>query len=215
MSTNEEESTHSALHTLDLLAHRVDVVAFDALAVRTSVRLAQRATAADLARPTPCAAWSLHDLLDHMTELNRTFAAASIGNGDPELGRLHSRTHDPVATFQKSAEHLLDAFAVDGILSRKFTLLDFGTDVPFSAGQAIGFHFVDSIVHSWDIAKTLGIPVDHDHDILEAALTIAQSVPGGEARTIPGAAFGPEVEWPIELSLDKIVAVLGRSPASS
>jgi uncharacterized protein (TIGR03086 family) len=186
------------------------LVAFHAVSVRTGVDLIHQATAADLTRPTPCTGWSLHNLLDHLTEQNDIFAAASLGA--PAPGKAHSRALDPIAAFSESSERLLAAFAADGVLERGFVLTEFGTDTPFPAAQAIGFHFIDSVVHAWDLAKTLGLPVHFDDDLLAAALTVARSVPGGEARTVPGAAFGPEVAWPSEPSLDKIVALLGRSP---
>jgi hypothetical protein len=41
---------------------------------------------------------------------------------------------------------------------------------------------------------------------------VSQAVPGGAARLEPGAAFGPMVDWPGGSGLDRIVALLGRSP---
>jgi len=42
--------------------------------------------------------------------------------------------------------------------------------------------------------------------------SVAEAVPGGDARLAPGAAFAPSVAWSGESRLDQIVAVLGRSP---
>ena len=54
-----------------------NVVAFDALAVRASVepRVARTATVLDMARPTPCADWTLHGLISHMAAQHYGFAA--------------------------------------------------------------------------------------------------------------------------------------------
>ena len=82
----------------------------------------------------------------------------------------------------------------------------------YPARQAIGFHFVDYVVHSWDVAGTLGEMVNFDKTLLDAAHGIARAVPGGEARTEPGAAFAPSVAWPGEARLDQVVALLGRDP---
>jgi hypothetical protein len=54
--------------------------------------------------------------------------------------------------------------------------------------------------------------VRFDPVLLDVALTVARAVPGGDTRLEPGAAFAPEVAWSGGSSLDKIVAVLGRSP---
>jgi uncharacterized protein (TIGR03086 family) len=83
---------------------------------------------------------------------------------------------------------------------------------PFPAAQAISFHFVDYVVHSWDVAKAVNVPAIVNPGILPAALAVARAVPGGKARLIPGAAFAPAVPWPGGSVLDQIVALLGRSP---
>ena len=67
-------------------------------------------------------------------------------------------------------------------------------------------------MHSWDVAKALGLDVRFTPELLDAALQVAQAVPGGEARLAPGAAFSPAVAWPDGSPLDRVVAVLGRSP---
>ena len=82
----------------------------------------------------------------------------------------------------------------------------------FPARQAVSFHFVDYVVHSWDVARTLDLPLRLDSDLLDAALTVAGAVPGGNARLEPGAAFAPGVAWSGGSRIDQIVAFLGRSP---
>ena len=39
--------------------------------------------------------------------------------------------------------------------------------------MAIGFHFVDEVVHAWDLAKSIGAPVEFDDEVLETALSIS------------------------------------------
>jgi hypothetical protein len=68
------------------------------------------------------------------------------------------------------------------------------------------------VVHSWDLSRTLDLPVCLDPALLDVAVSVAGSVPGGDARLEPGAAFAPEVAWPGGSRLDQIVAILGRSP---
>jgi hypothetical protein len=58
-----------------------DIVGLDARAVRASVQVVSQASAADLGRPTPCADWTLAELLAHMTAQHNGFAAAAAGNG--------------------------------------------------------------------------------------------------------------------------------------
>jgi uncharacterized protein (TIGR03086 family) len=189
-----------------------DIVALDALAVRESVRLVEQSTAADLSRPTPCAGWTLTDLLIHMTTQHYGFAAASTGDGDLANWELRPLGDDAVATHQAAANHVLTAFAADGVLDRQFPLPEIPRLPAFPARQAISFHFIDYVVHSWDVAKTLGIDPDFDPALLDAALDVAEAVPVGKARLAPGAAFAPRIDWPGGTKLDEIVAILGRSP---
>jgi uncharacterized protein (TIGR03086 family) len=196
------------MHTKSLTG----IVALDAQAVRASLALVERATARDLARPTPCSDWTLHGLLRHMIAQHYGFAAASTGDSDMARWMLRPLGQDPVAAYRAAAECVLDAFAADGALDRDFPLPEITRDLMFPGRQAISFHFVDYVVHSWDVARTLGLPVDLDPAVVEAALRVAQAVPGGDARLAPGAAFGPVVDWTGGSALDRIVALLGRSP---
>jgi uncharacterized protein (TIGR03086 family) len=82
----------------------------------------------------------------------------------------------------------------------------------YPARQAISFHFIDYVVHSWDVARTLDLPVCLDPALLDVALSVAESVPSSDARLEPGAAFAPTVAWSGGSRLDQIVAILGRSP---
>lgn len=62
-------------------------------------------------------------------------------------------------------------------------------------------------------ARTIDVPFTLDPDLLDTALTIALAVPDGAERRAPGAAFAPGIraadDGPV---MDRIVAILGRSP---
>jgi uncharacterized protein (TIGR03086 family) len=189
------------------------IVDLDARAVRASVDLVAQATAADLDRPTPCDGWTLRDLLAHMTVQHDGFAAASRGDGNPERWQARPPGGDPVAAYRVAAGGVLAAFAADGVLGREFPLPEIRDGGLFPAGQAISFHFVDYVTHSWDVARTLDLPVAFEPAVLEAALAVAQAVPDGEARLAPGAAFAPAIAWSGPEKLGQLVALLGRSPA--
>ena len=54
----------------------------------------------------------------------------------------------------------------------------------FPAAQAISFHFIDYLVHGWDVARSLGVDYELEPDLLAAALPVAQAVPDGEPRKL-------------------------------
>jgi uncharacterized protein (TIGR03086 family) len=189
-----------------------NIVALDAQAVSTSLDLVNRARPADMTRPTPCADWTLHGLIAHMATQHYGFAAAAAGDGELARWRLRRLGGDPVADYRTAADAVLAAFAAAGVLDRQFPLPEIAAGSLFPARQAVSFHFVDYVVHSWDVAKTLGVEASFAPELLEAAVGVARAVPGGEYRLAPGAAFAPAVAWADGSPLDQVVAMLGRSP---
>ncbi|HEY6739397.1 MAG TPA: TIGR03086 family metal-binding protein [Actinopolymorphaceae bacterium] len=189
-----------------------DLVLLDAHAVRVGLDLLTKATPDDLTKPTPCAAWTLYGLLAHMATQNHGFAAAARGEASPDHWKPLPLGDRPFDAYRESAEAVLAAFAADDALERSFLLHEFSADHRFPAEQAIGFHLVDYVVHAWDVARTLGLTVEFDPDIVAVAHGIVEGVPA-EARLAPGAAFGPEVPWSGGTPLDRLVAFLGRSPS--
>ena len=191
-----------------------DFTEFDRRAVRASVAIVSRLTAADLGSPTPCADWTLGELLAHMTAQHHGFAAAAAGQGsDLAVWQVGPLGADPVADYAAAAELVIAAFAEPGAVERRFSLPEISPTFRFPAAQAISFHFVDYVVHGWDAARSLGIGYQLDDDLAEAALTVATVVPDGPQRLEPGAAFGPGLAAPEDASpLDRALSMLGRSP---
>jgi uncharacterized protein (TIGR03086 family) len=195
-----------------LTTSNTGLLALNERAVQASAGLVAQACAADLERPTPCAGWTLRDLLTHMTAQHYGFAAASAGDGDLAHWRMRALGDDPVGAYLAAARHVLTSFAADGVLERMFILPEFQRGHTFPARQAISFHFIDYVVHAWDVAKTLDLPIRFDSALLDVALAVARDVPDDDVRLAPGAAFAPTVPWSGPSGLDQIVALLGRSP---
>lgn len=190
------------------------IVSLDARAVRASVTVAARARPADLERPTPCGDWTLARLLAHMAAQHDGFAAAAAGHGaDLAAWQVQPPAADPVAACAAAADRVLAAFAADGVLGREFALPEIAPGAAFPAPQAISFHFIDYVVHGWDVARSLGLDYDLEPDLLEVALAVAEAVPDGQSRLRPSAAFAPGLALPEGAGqLDRIVALLGRQP---
>lgn len=167
------------------------------------------------------------DLLAHMSVQHRGFAAAARGQ---VADWTPVRAADPVAEYLRAAGEVLEAFgAVAGVGATTGSAAVAGsagvaavvvngmvlpeiTSVPIPAERAIGFHVLDYVVHAWDLAEALNIQVTFDEDLLQATLAGARQVPGGEARTRPGAAFAPEQPVDGTGALAEILALLGRRP---
>jgi uncharacterized protein (TIGR03086 family) len=118
----------------------------------------------------------------------------------------------PAIIFQPAPASVLRRRPPEGVLDRRFPLPEIAAGTSFPARQAISFHLVDHVVHSWDVARALGLGVDLAADVLDAALAVARTVPGGASRLAPGSAFAPALAWPGGSPLDQVVAALGRSP---
>jgi uncharacterized protein (TIGR03086 family) len=191
-----------------------DIRELNSRAVRASVEVVSRVTSDDLGRATPCSEWTVADLLAHMTVQHYGFAAASAGAGaDPAVWQAPARRDDPVSAYATAADHVIVAFAQDGVLQRGFSLPEISTEMTFPGSRAIGFHFIDYVVHGWDVARSLHLPFQLPADLLQAALPLARSVPAGAQRQAPGAAFRPSLPTAEQPDpLDQIVALLGRSP---
>jgi uncharacterized protein (TIGR03086 family) len=195
----------------------IDHRAYDRIAVEASVALVDRVGPADLARPTPCAGWSVADLLAHMAAQHRGFAAAARGDGADLSHWRELPLGDAVAEpYRAAATDVLDSFAGVTALDQRLVLGDLfgGADVP--TYRAIGFHLIDYVVHSWDVARALDTTVSFSDDLLAAALPIAQAVPDRENRRVPRASFAPGLPVAADAPvLDQILALLGRSPTWS
>lgn len=185
-----------------------------ARAVRLSAQIAARTTPTDLGRPTPCAGWTLADLLSHMIAQHRGFAVAATG-AQTALPQWEPRplSDDPVAEYAAAADDVVAAFAGATSGDRDVWLPELGPR-PFTTTDALTFQLVDDVVHAWDLARALDVPLHVDDDLAEAALAVALRVPDDAARRGPGFAFAPGLPVADGASpLDRALLVLGRSPA--
>lgn len=192
----------------------MDIRKLDRTAVLETVRLVQQADPTDWDLPTPCAGWTLRQLVAHMAGQHHGFAAAASGGGDDlAVWQPSALGEDPSTTYRDAAWTAIDAFAQPSALTREFVLPEISTDRRFPATVAIGFHFLDYVVHGWDVARTLGVPLDLDEQTAEAALAFALRVPDDERRLVPEPLFRPALPAaPGASSLDLVLTTLGRTP---
>lgn len=188
------------------------------MAVETSINLVNTVRPVHLSLGTPCAGWTLADLLAHMTAQHHGFAAAARGRGadlgawSPEPLRDAIGT-DPAGTYAAAANDVVEAFAADGTADAPFALPEFGPTVTVPGATAMGFHFVDYVVHGWDVAATLGMPFTLPAPVIAAALPVAMAVPDGEFRDADNSPFARATK-PADThdGLARILRHLGRNP---
>ena len=167
-----------------------------------------------LDQPTPCASWTVRDLVNHIVGAASWYAitaetgAAPTGEHD-ELAADFT-TGDVQSAFEQGAQRAVAAFRAPGAMDKTMTL-------PF--GEMPGSAFVllastDTFTHAWDLAKAIGQPSDLDPELAEQLLEFSKVAVPEEARGPEGrAVFGPVVEPPPDASAaDRLAAYLGRQP---
>jgi uncharacterized protein (TIGR03086 family) len=178
-----------------------------------------RVTPADLDRPTPCAGWDLRALLEHMTGQDRGFAAAvraSRTGDDVDASAFapHPLGPSPAATLAEGLDEVVAAFAAaaDGLV----LMAEFDRRVP--APIVVQMHLIDTLVHGWDVAATLGVQDDYvtrlDAEVVGAALAMSEQIPDDEYRETPGASFAHALPAPQDADpWTRVLTLLGRDPA--
>ena len=158
-----------------------------------------------LSRPTPCPAYRLGDLIDHVGGLALAFTAAAAKERGPmteaprpgDASRLGEdwRTHIP-RNLSAMAAAWRDPVAWTGMTHVG------GADLP---GEVAGLAGVDElVVHSWDIARSSCQELTPDPAAVEAAHGFL---------TAAGGPFGPVVTVPAEHPLlDRVIGLAGRDP---
>jgi uncharacterized protein (TIGR03086 family) len=196
--------------------HMANIQELDRRAVELSRSIVATITPDRLRLPTPCVEWDLGALLAHMTVQHHGFARAVDGE-HTELADWHPTPvdTDPVGLYGKSADRVIMSFAAEATAGRKVYLPEIRDGITVPGRIAMGFHFVDYLVHTWDVAATLGRAVEFDDELLDAALLVAAQVPDDEASRQPGMAFGPKIAPPGDDKLDRLLTSLGRSPGWS
>jgi uncharacterized protein (TIGR03086 family) len=160
-----------------------------------------------LRRPTPCADYTVGDLLDHINGAALAFTAAAVkkpleGGASGDASQLGT---DWRSRIPRDVRALADAWrdpeAWTGMTGAG------GVDLP---GDVAGVVALDEmVIHGWDLAKATGQPSEYDGAELAA---VYEAVSQFRASEIEGL-FGPEVAVPDDAPLlDRILGLAGRDP---
>jgi len=164
----------------------------------------------DLGRPTPCASWTVSEVIKHVLGSAAFFAEVAEGGvstDDDEIPQPLGDFHD---TFGRSAASLVAAFDAPGALD-KIMKMPIG-DLPGSV--CIWIASGDIFAHGWDLAKATGQSTDLDPELAEMMLQRLRTMLPDSMRGPDGKApFGPKVDVPSSApAADRLAGYLGRTP---
>lgn len=171
-------------------------------------RLSRVRTAA-LGDPTPCAAWSLGELLAHLDDALEAFLEASVGPVGPD-GLDGGRRTVSVAGVQEKACTLLGAWTAtarggpDGVAIG---------DRHVPAGLLVSTAALEVAVHGWDVGRATGEHAPMPTALARALVPIAATVVTDADRGIRFAAA--RRVRPGAPADHVLLAHLGRSPQPS
>src|SRR3954447_15191585 len=187
----------------------MDNVALLRRTIAETNRLVDGTSEAQLDDPTPCAEWTVRDLINHLTGGSTMFAVSAEQGSVPDdmVGQLLGGDHlrdDYKGAFHTATTRAMAAFDQPGVLE-KMVKLPFG-EMP--AGIALNIAIFDVATHACDLAKATGQKVSDD-ELLEQALAIGKQMIGPELR---GAGLFDEAQ-PISdaaSASDRLLAFAGR-----
>jgi uncharacterized protein (TIGR03086 family) len=159
--------------------------------------------------PTPCAKWTVRDLLAHLASGGRMFAEVFRGGAVQDLSNP-----DPAVLGDDPAAAYDAAFADFTAATRAPGATDITIALPFGPipGEAfLRLAAFDLLVHGWDVATATGQRYAPPPELVTEADAFARQAVGPEARA--AGMFGPEIDAPAGAStLEALVAFAGRRP---
>lgn len=160
---------------------------------------------------TPCAEWTVRQLINHVLIGNLLFV--SLATGTPPPDRTADLVGDDhVVSFRDSLARLSAAFSEPGFPGRPVLTPDGeGTGAVLASMRCTEF-----MVHSWDLAKATAQSTDLDHELAERVLAAMRTSsllarvrgeggPVGEQQPAPDGAN----------PADRLAAFMGRAVGES
>jgi uncharacterized protein (TIGR03086 family) len=172
---------------------------------------------AELGDPTPCPAYTLGDLIDHVGGLALAFTAAARKDGghyaNMQASGDSSRLGDGWRVrIPRDLAALAEAWRAPAAWDGMTRIA--GDDAP---AAIIGLSAADElVVHGWDIARATGQPYQCPPELLQAAHSFLVQFASPDLPAGPEVPFGPSRAVPADAPLlDQVLALAGREPGWS
>ncbi|MFD5465057.1 TIGR03086 family metal-binding protein [Kitasatospora sp. NPDC127059] len=172
------------------------------------------------AAPTPCAEWNVRQLVNHMTRGNLAYVRLLHGGDAAEFLRLRdvdALGADPLEAYVRSVGEVAREFGRVGALER---VLDYPLG-PVAGRQALAVRITDSTVHSWDLARALGLDdaldaelvrwIDGNLDAVYAGLPETPTAAGTTHRFFAAPEGAPTRDASLQV---RLLHRMGRLPAA-
>jgi uncharacterized protein (TIGR03086 family) len=156
------------------------------------------AAVTDLAARTPCDAWNVRTLLNHMLDTQRYFLGNARGEEASPPGPTPPQvlSEDPVNDFNRSRTEMLGAFGEPGVIEK--------------TGPSLGIAFSDQLLHGWDLATATGQSTAMPAGLAEAAYEMIHGRFTDEQRK---GVFKPAIAIADDASSqERLLAYTGRQP---
>jgi uncharacterized protein (TIGR03086 family) len=157
--------------------------------------------------PTPCARWSVHDLVNHLTSEARWALPLLAGRTLEEVGDAFDGDllgDDPVRAHREAVTAAIGAVA-DADLDQTVHL-SFGR-VPTRV--YVEQLFTDHLVHTWDLARAIGEDERLPADLVAACLDVVAAY---EDEYRAAGLIGPRVTTDRTDTQSQLLGALGRDP---
>jgi uncharacterized protein (TIGR03086 family) len=189
-----------------------------AISARTANAVISWVTPDQLDRPTPCAAFAVRDLLDHLVLVAPRIA--SLGRGTPDYSSHDGGTAgwtltDMATAFSTGIADAEQAWADPESLTRLLTL----PWATMPGADVLRMYLSELTVHTWDLARATRQRPEWDADVVAESLAFMKVALPPEIRGDADDAevpFAPVIETAADAPLiDQLVAWTGRNPAWS
>ena len=155
--------------------------------------------ASQMGHETPCADWTVEELLNHI------IGGASLGAS--AFGGSAVEADSALGAYDGATEAAIAAMNIEGAMEGMVTGAG-GGEMP--GGYFATLLAMDNLVHGWDLAKATGQSTDLPEDLVD--IIYADFEPQMD-RFRQGDNFGPEVSQPDDApTQDKLIGMMGRAP---